>query len=75
MTPCADSASTTYSRPNAARTQHMFLCRVVIGEYCQGITNALAPAVRSGHLLYDSTVDNMSAPNMYITYHDSQACA
>ena len=75
VTPCADSASTTYSRPNAARTQHMFLCRVVIGEYCQGITNALAPAVRSGHLLYDSTVDNMSAPNMYITYHDSQACA
>merc|ERR1719181_2574777 len=39
----AYSASTTYSRPNQAREQHMFLCRVVVGEFCQGRSNALAP--------------------------------
>merc|ERR1719377_230225 len=67
------SASTTYSRPDGAGIQHMFLCRVVVGEFCQGRSNALAPDVRTGHLLYDSTVDNLSNPNMYVTYHDSQA--
>ena len=39
------SSSTTYSRPNAQGVQHMFLARVVIGEYCRGVQNALAPPV------------------------------
>merc|ERR1712100_804095 len=67
------SASTTYSRPNGAGIQHMFLCRVVVGEFCQGVRDALAPAARTCQMLYDSTVDNLRAPSMYITYHDSQA--
>ena len=67
------SSSTTYSRPNAAGVQHMFLCRVVVGEYCQGRNGALTPDPRSGHMLYDSTVDNMRNPGMFVTYHDAQA--
>ena len=51
----------------------MFACRVVVGEYCQGQSNALAPSIRQGNILYDSTVDNVSNPCMYITYHDAQA--
>ena len=39
------SSSTTYSRPNAQGVQHMFLARVVIGEYCRGVQDALAPPV------------------------------
>ena len=67
------SSSRTYSRPNAQGLQHMFLCRVVVGEYCQGQRDALTPSVRRGDLLYDSTVDNMRNPGMFITYHDAQA--
>ena len=67
------SSSTTYSRPNANGVQHMFLCRVVVGEYCLGKRDALTPDVRQGHQLYDSTVNNMSDPGMYVTFHDSQA--
>ena len=67
------SAHPTYSRPDSSGFQHMFLCRVVVGEYCQGARDALTPSVRSGNMLYDSTVDNVSSPSMYITYHDSQA--
>ena len=67
------SSSTTYSRPNAQRVQHMFCCYVMVGEYCQGHSNALAPAARSGNQLFDSTVNNMTDPIMFITYHDSQA--
>ena len=39
------SSSTRFSRPNAQGVQHMFLARVVIGEYCRGVQNALAPRV------------------------------
>ena len=54
------SSSTTYSRPNGHGVQHMFLCRVVVGEFCLGKRDALTPDVRQGHHeLYDSTVNNM----------------
>jgi len=69
----AYSSSTTYSRPNAQRIQHMFLCRVTVGEYCSGVRDALTPGVREGNLLYDSTVNSMSDPSIYVTYHDAQA--
>ena len=69
----ADSSSTQYSRPNGSGVQHMFLCRVVVGEYCMGVRDALTPDVRSGHKLYDTTVNNMSDPAIYVTYHDAQA--
>merc|ERR1712146_866708 len=29
------SSSTQYSRPSADGTQHMFLVRVIVGEYCK----------------------------------------
>ena len=49
------SSSTRYSQPNAQGVQHMFLCRIVIGEYCRGVQNALAPPARNGPVLFDST--------------------
>merc|ERR1712072_1452261 len=54
------SSSRAYSAPNAKGEQHMFLCRVVTGEYCRGIKDALTPDVRAGHQLFDSTVDNVA---------------
>ena len=41
------SARTAYSVPDKHGVQYMFLCRVVIGEYCQGVQDALTPAVRT----------------------------
>merc|ERR1712072_1031261 len=63
------SSSPKYSAPCENGTQHMFLCRVVVGEYCTGIKDALAPSVRDDHThtLYDSTVDNTPDPNIYVT--------
>ena len=48
-------------------------CRVVVGEYCKGVQNALTPAVRDGSLLFDTTVDKMANPSIYVTYNDAQA--
>ena len=67
------SSSPQYSVPNALGVQHMFLCRVVVGEYCKGVQNALTPAVRDGSLLFDTTVDKMANPSIYVTYNDAQA--
>merc|ERR1712100_291224 len=62
------SSSTTYSKPNSRGIQHMFLCRVVIGEYCQGKRDALVPDVREGNKLFDSTVNDMKNPGIFVTY-------
>ena len=67
------SSSPTYSRPNHKGFQHMFLCRVVVGEFCKGQRDALTPDVRAGHQLYDTTVNDMKSPSIYVTYHDAQA--
>ena len=51
----------------------MFLGRVTIGEYCQGVSGAIAPRPRQGQVLFDTTVDREDHPGMYVTYHDAQA--
>lgn len=67
------SSSTSYSQPDENGIQRMLLCRVVVGEYCKGIKDAIAPDVKSGLTLYDTTVDNVADPSIYVTYHDAQA--
>ena len=51
----------------------MFLCRVMIGEFCLGEQDALAPRARVGAILFDSTVDNVADPSIFVTYNDAQA--
>jgi len=67
------SCSKTYSVPDSCGVQHMFACRVTVGEYVGGVKDALTPGVRVGNVLYDSTVDVMDDPNLFVCYHDSQA--
>ena len=47
----------------------------VVGEYCKGIKHAVTPAMRNAlkNQLYDSTVDNVNDPSIFVTYHDAQA--
>jgi len=74
------SAYPTYSVPDKKGHQYIMACRVTVGEYCPGVTNALTPDIRDAQTqtLYDSTVgllqgDSMSNPSIYVTYHDAQA--
>ena len=67
------SAQAQYSQANQQGVQHMFLCRVVVGDYCVGSSGALTAPVRTGNILYDSTVDNVGNPSIFVTYHDAQA--
>jgi len=67
------SSSTTYSIPDRNAVQHMFACRVTVGQCCRGKQNALTPDIRQGLTLYDSTTDTSDNPAIYVTYHDAQA--
>ena len=51
----------------------MFACRVVIGEYCKGVKDAAAPPHRIANNLFDSTVNDVLDPSIFVAYHDDQA--
>ena len=64
-----------YSQRDANDVQSIFLARVVVGEYCLGVQDAITPDVRDAatSALYDSTVDNVRDPSIFVTYNDGQA--
>eukprot|EP00041_Stephanoeca_diplocostata_P030623 m.932583 g.932583 ORF g.932583 m.932583 type:complete len:1575 (+) comp23791_c0_seq1:275-4999(+) len=69
------SADPTYSARDDKGIQYMFVCRVLCGVYCVGRNDQLVPDTydASTNRLYDSTVDNLADPMMWVTYHDAQA--
>ena len=69
------SAYPTYSQPDAQGVQRMLMCRVAVGAYCKGENGRLVPDEReSGSgVLFDSTVENLADPFIFVTYHDAQA--
>jgi hypothetical protein len=56
----------------------MFVCSVLVGEFCAGKNAQLVPDERipARRLLFDTTTDSMDdrRREMYVTYHDAQAC-
>mmetsp|Transcript_7547 Transcript_7547/g.19452 ORF Transcript_7547/g.19452 Transcript_7547/m.19452 type:complete len:1532 (-) Transcript_7547:376-4971(-) len=71
----AYSAQPAYAQPGKDGYCRMLSCRVLHGIYCKGEENALTPDVydASTNRLYDSTVNDVRNPIMWITYHDAQA--
>ncbi|NXY07931.1 PAR14 polymerase, partial [Pteruthius melanotis] len=70
------SAHDTYSKPDVNGRKYMYLARVLVGEYSQGIKGAITPASKSASNsvdLFDSSTDNMSQPSMFIIFNDIQA--
>ncbi|XP_071315572.1 protein mono-ADP-ribosyltransferase PARP14 isoform X2 [Trachinotus anak] len=70
------SAQPTYSKPAADGSQLMFVARVLTGAYTQGQSDMKVPPPinpQQPHDRYDSVVDNINTPSMYVVFHDSQA--
>ncbi|KAJ4949538.1 hypothetical protein JOQ06_021049 [Pogonophryne albipinna] len=70
------SAQPYYSRPAADGSQLMFVARVLTGIYTQGQQNMRVPPLISNqgdHDRYDSVVDRVDNPQMYVVFHDNQA--
>ncbi|NXO14020.1 PAR14 polymerase, partial [Oriolus oriolus] len=70
------SAQNTYSKPDGNGKKYMYLARVLVGEYSQGIKGAITPAPKNASNsidLFDSSTDNVSQPSMFIIFNDIQA--
>ncbi|KAM8857669.1 poly(ADP-ribose) polymerase family member 14-related sequence 1 [Synchiropus picturatus] len=68
------SAQDTYSKPDANGEKCMYLCRVLTGDYTLGQQHMkVPPAKNNSSLKYDSVVNDMQKPTMFVIFHDSQA--
>ncbi|NWS60815.1 PAR15 polymerase, partial [Chunga burmeisteri] len=70
------SAQDTYSRPDINGRRYMYLARVLTGEYCAGSRGLITPPPKNSAdptNLYDSVVDNVNNPTMFVIFNDIQA--
>ncbi|XP_041329145.1 protein mono-ADP-ribosyltransferase PARP14 [Pyrgilauda ruficollis] len=70
------SAQDTYSIPDVNGKKHMYLARVLTGQYCAGRAGLKDPPPRSQADptdLFDSVVDNEFSPTMFVIFSDIQA--
>ncbi|XP_051015744.1 protein mono-ADP-ribosyltransferase PARP10 isoform X2 [Acomys russatus] len=64
-----------YSPPNAEGHKAVFVAQVLTGDYGQGSKGLKAPPLRAtGQVLrYDSAVDCLHQPKIFVIFHDTQA--
>lgn len=70
------SYSVGYSNPAADGTQTMFVARVLTGLFTLGRNDMRMPPPRNSQQpddRYDSLVDNINNPTMFVVFHDNQA--
>ena len=56
--------------------RHMYFARVLTGQYTQGDRSMLVPPAKSPtnqNVLYDSVVDNVGSPSIFVVFYDAQA--
>ena len=69
------SASDTYSPPDGNGVKHMYLARVLAGEFTAGGRGLIVPPAKDTSNpsdLYDSVVDNVANPTIVVIFHDAQ---
>ncbi|XP_036406642.1 LOW QUALITY PROTEIN: protein mono-ADP-ribosyltransferase PARP14-like [Megalops cyprinoides] len=70
------SAQPLYSPPDGAGLRYMYAARVLTGRYTTGKSGMRVPPPRSSadpNDRFDSLVDNVQNPNMFVIFHDDQA--
>ena len=68
------SARSTYSPTDTQGHKHMYLCKILVGDFTVGNRNMIAPPNKPGSQdVYDCTVDNAQDPSIFVIYHDTQA--
>jgi len=69
------SASDQYSPRDENNYKHVFLNRVLTGQYTAGCPYYITPPPKSpnSHDLFDSVVDNIRNPTIFVIFADAQA--
>ncbi|XP_071793819.1 uncharacterized protein [Asterias amurensis] len=69
------SASPQYAKPDANGTKHIFVTNVLVGDFIRGSHGMMTPPPKPQNPaeMFDSVVDNMNSPGIYVIFHDAQA--
>lgn len=69
------SMNKRYSIPDEWGVRYIIASRVMVGKCCLGCSNDVVPEFRNeeANLRYDSTVDKMKNPSIFVIYQDAQA--
>jgi len=71
------SACNTYAVPDMSGNKHVYLSRVLTGEYTNGKQTYVVPPQKPGTTgasnRYDSVVDTPTAPTIFVIFSDTQA--
>ncbi|CAN0224148.1 unnamed protein product [Bubo scandiacus] len=70
------SAQDTYSVPDMNGRRYMYLARVLTGQYCAGRKGLITPPPKNPADptdLYDSVVDDVTNPTVFVIFNDIQA--
>lgn len=68
-----------YSPRDFNGNKRIYRCRVLTGEFCQGAQGMKVPPNKPNtgagttHILYDSVVDNVRNPGIFVIFNDTQA--
>ena len=62
----AYSMQPQYASKDSNGVSSIFMCRVAVGDYCMGKDGQLTPDFKNSHETFDTTVDNLSNPNIYV---------
>ena len=68
------AASDRYSPRDTNNKKYMFLSKVLTGEFTVGNRNYVTPPPKAENslTLYDSVVDNVSNPSIFVIFGDAQ---
>lgn len=73
---CNASYSMRYAKRQLTLAPKMYLAKVLVGEYTTGAPGLKAPPLKNDSnnpgLRYDSVVDNLLIPKMFIIFQDNQ---
>jgi poly [ADP-ribose] polymerase 10/14/15 len=69
------SLRSTYSPPDATGKRCVYLASVLAGEYAQGHQDMITAPPKNPNnatITYDTVVDNVTNPSVYVVFHDTQ---
>lgn len=70
------SAKDKYSRPDSNGRKHVYVARVLTGDYALGHKGLITPPAKNPSNstdLFDSVVDNIQHPTLFVVFSDNQA--
>ena len=64
--------SVGYAKPDLLGTRYMYVARVAAGEFTVGNSKMKVLPSRTGNIKYDSAVNNVANPSIFIMFYDNQ---